>query len=105
MNEGSNQSDANQIVLANKVNPAPWTTLEQVTNKVRRLQILVRSESYSTGEAMCSNIVSAMDELWQGFNTVAACYLSVTPIQSEFSYLGDDENHRPEWSCNWEVVC
>ena len=101
-----NESDDAQIVLMNRVNESPETNLEELVTCISRLQILVRSapNGDADGTAMCDNVFSAMEELYGGFSTTTTEYQQVTPLQSRFSFVSDDEKHRVEWSCNWQIV-
>ena len=101
-----NESGDEQIVLLNRVNGSPETDLEGVVIRERRLQILVRSapKGDAVGNAMCDSIFTAMEEIYYGFSTATTEYQQVTPLQSAFSFVSDDEKHRVQWSCNWQII-
>lgn len=102
--EETDQSDINKIVLRNLVNEAPMTTLASVDMKIKRLQILIRAAAIADAEAMGDQIITAMDDVYDGYSTADTTYQAVIPVQSDFFHIEDDKNNRAILSCNWRMT-
>ena len=74
--------------------------------EVRRFQVVVRDvlDNFATAQSLAQSICNLLDHLgtWTGA-TSGARYLNITALQMPF-YIGEDDNHRHQFSCNYEAL-
>ena len=87
------------VFLVETGGPAPLSRAGGVETEefYAQIQILVRSESYSTGRALARSVLqnSTYEDLTD--------YIEVTTLESEPNYLGQDDERHHRWTINVEM--